>query len=270
MVSSISSMPVLSSRHNPQFQYWQSLAQSNGAYRRHRQLWLEGAHLCQAWLHAGDQKRLPIRVICTPETQADWQTLFHLNPGLFTCVTSDLMRQLSALPSPAAVGFIVPLPGAEALDQQEATVVLDAVQDPGNVGSILRTAAAMGFTQVIALEGTAALWSPKVLRAAMGAHFGLHLIEGQGDQILKDWPQPLLAAMPHQGMCLHDWLKQEAPCWPCTWVFGHEGTGIQANIHALCTQHICIAQPGGQESLGVAAAAAICLHATAMKAMKSI
>ncbi len=60
-----------------------------------------------------------------------------------------------------------------------ATVVLDRVQDAGNVGSILRSASAFGFGQVLALKGTAALWSPKVLRAGMGAHFGLRLIEGR-------------------------------------------------------------------------------------------
>lgn len=58
-----------------------------------------------------------------------------------------------------------------------ATVILDRVQDAGNVGSILRSAGAFGFRQVVAI-GTAALWSPKVLRAGMGAHFGLHLLEG--------------------------------------------------------------------------------------------
>jgi TrmH family RNA methyltransferase len=67
---------------------------------------------------------------------------------------------------------------AAALEPLAPSVVLDRVQDAGNVGSILRSAAAFGFRQVLALKGTAALWSPKVLRAGMGAHFGLRLVEG--------------------------------------------------------------------------------------------
>ena len=76
------------------------------------------------------------------------------------------------------MGFVFDLPAVPALQPAAATVILDRVQDAGNVGSILRSASAFGFKQVIALKGTAALWSPKVLRAGMGAHWGLQLIEG--------------------------------------------------------------------------------------------
>jgi TrmH family RNA methyltransferase len=76
------------------------------------------------------------------------------------------------------MGFVIDLPLGQTLLPDVPTVVLDRVQDAGNVGSILRSAGAFGFRQVVALKGTAALWSPKVLRAGMGAHFGLHLIEG--------------------------------------------------------------------------------------------
>jgi hypothetical protein len=79
------------------------------------------------------------------------------------------------------------------------TVVLDRVQDAGNVGSILRSAGAFGFRQVVALKGTAALWSPKVLRAGMGAHFGLHLIEGADAGALDALNVPLAVTSSHQG-----------------------------------------------------------------------
>jgi ribonuclease HII len=86
-------------------------------------------------------------------------------------VPDALFAELSALESPADIGFVMPLPAAPVPDTALASVVLDRVQDAGNVGSILRSAAALGVAQVLAVKGTAALWSPKVLRAGMGAHF---------------------------------------------------------------------------------------------------
>ena len=135
-------------------------------------------------------------------------------------------------------------------------MVLDRLQDAGNVGSILRSAAAFGITQVLALVGTAALWSPKVLRAGQGAHFGLQLCEGLSVHDLDALQLPLVAASVHAG----DELPQAALPAPCAWVFGHEGQGVAADLLARCTHTVRIPQPGGQESLNVAAAAAVCLY----------
>ena len=157
------------------------------------------------------------------------------------------------------MGFVLDWAPAPALRADVASVVLDRVQDAGNVGSILRSAAAFGFRQVVALKGTAALWSPKVLRAGMGAHFGLALIEGLTAQDLRDWPVPLVVTSSHQGQ----WLHQLRTPTPCAWVFGHEGQGVDAALMQQASLHARIAQPGGEESLNVAAAAAICLHASA-------
>ena len=140
-------------------------------------------------------------------------------------------------------------------------MVLGRLQDPGNVGSIRRSAAAFGFGQVLALKGTAALWSPKVLRAGMGAHFGLHLIEGLDAEVLKVLHVPLVATSSHQGA----WLHQVDVPWPCAWLMGHEGQGLSDVLMAQAAHHVRIAQPGGEESLNVAAAAAICLHASACR-----
>ena len=92
-------------------------------------------------------------------------------------VADALWAGISALESPARMGFVLDLPAPAGIEPLAPSVLLDRVQDAGNVGSILRSAAAFGFRQVLALKGTAALWSPKVLRAGMGAHFGLRLIE---------------------------------------------------------------------------------------------
>jgi len=142
---------------------------------------------------------------------------------------------------------------------QAPSVILDRVLDAGNVGAILRCAAAFGFRQVLAIKGTAALWSPKVMRAGMGAHFGLRLIEGLSPAALGALAIPIVTTSSHQG----EWLHRQRLPWPCAWAFGHEGQGVGAEVAAQAQLAARIVQPGGEESLNVAAAAAICLHASA-------
>ena len=127
------------------------------------------------------------------------------------------------------------------------------------MGTILRCAAAFGFGQVIAIKGTAALWGQKVLRAGMGAHFGLQLVEGVDEGALDALRVPIVTTSSHAGELLH---RQRLP-WPCAWALGHEGQGVGGEIARRAALSVRIAQPGGEESLNVAAAAAICLHASA-------
>jgi TrmH family RNA methyltransferase len=173
-------------------------------------------------------------------------------------IADTLFADISGLESPARMGFIMDLPAPAAVHPGAATVVLDRVQDAGNVGSILRSASAFGFRQVVAIKGSAALWSPKVLRAGMGAHFALDLIEGVEHGELQSLQVPMLVTSSHAG----DWLHRAALPWPCAWVLGHEGQGVSPALEERAALRIRIAQPGGEESLNVAAAAAICLHAS--------
>jgi TrmH family RNA methyltransferase len=108
----------------------------------------------------------------------------------------------------------------------------------------------------VALKGTAALWSPKVLRAGMGAHFALRLVEAAGTPALDELGLPLLGTSSHTTLELH---RCRLPS-PAAWVFGHEGQGMDPGLAARCEAVVRIPQPGGEESLNVAAAAAICLY----------
>jgi TrmH family RNA methyltransferase len=171
-----------------------------------------------------------------------------------------LFAEISGLESPAKVGFLLELPQDTTIRPAVSTVILDRVQDAGNVGSILRSAGAFGFRQVIALKGTAALWSGKVLRAGMGAHFGLHLVEGVDLDALACLKVPLVVTSSHQGELLQNLQLPN----PCAWAMGHEGQGVSAELMARASHFARIGQPGGEESLNVAAAAAICLHASAL------
>ena len=244
------------SRDNPLLKELRRLAQDSTAYRKQGRVWLEGDHLCRAALERGQQ---PSHAVF----QASWYDAvghqWQEAGGKVVVIEDGLFDTLSTLESPGRMGFVLPLPAQPALDASAASVVLDGLQDAGNVGTILRSAGAFGFRQVRAMKGTAALWSPKVLRAGMGAHFGLQLLEGLDPAALDALQVPLLATSSHQGDYLH---RAQLP-WPCAWVLGHEGQGLSAALVQRASQSVRIVQPGGEESLNVGAAAAICLHASA-------
>lgn len=246
----------ITSRDNPLLKRLRVLAQDSTAYRKQGQVWLEGDHLCRALLARGHRPATAVF------TESYWpqapQELRGATDRIFT-VPDTLMAGISGLESPAGVGFVWDLPAAPGVQAGQGAVVLDRLQDAGNVGSILRSAAAMGFAQVLAIKGTAALWSPKVLRAGMGAHFALHLVEGLSVDDLQSLDLPLLVTSSHRG----DFLHQARLPWPCAWVLGHEGQGVSPALEGQASASVRIVQPGGEESLNVAAAAAICLHASA-------
>jgi RNA methyltransferase, TrmH family len=249
----------ISSRDNPLVQRLKKLTHTPGAYRKLAQVWLEGDHLCRAYLQRLDDRVQVIDAVVSDSAWASGEHADWLGALPTVAVVADaVFEQFSVLESPARVGLVIAAPATPALDPQAATVVLDRVQDAGNVGSILRSASAFGFKQVLALQGTAALWSPKVLRAGMGAHFGLQLLEAVQAQALAALKVPLLATSSHAD----DVLGQTLLPWPCAWVLGHEGQGVMRAVMDLCAKTLRIEQPGGEESLNVAAAAAVCLYAT--------
>ncbi len=245
----------ITSRDNPLIKELRKLSQDSTAYRKQERIWLEGDHLCRAALAKGLKPAIALFAESFwPQAQSEWAQAAIKN----IVIPDVLLPEISGLESPARMGFVLDLPVAPALLPGAASVILDRVQDAGNVGSILRSAAAFGFGQIIALKGTAALWSPKVLRAGMGAHFALRLLEGVDPVALDELEIPMLVTSSHQGHFLH---QQKLPR-PCAWVMGHEGQGVSDDLMARASLKVRIAQPGGEESLNVAAAAAICLYAS--------
>ena len=249
-----SSVTAIHSRDNAFVKDLRRLAQDTTAYRKQGRAWLEGDHLCRAALARG------LRASVAVFSESFWpqaQVEYARAATKFIVLADALFADVSGLESPASMGFILDLPAPASLRPNAATVVLDRVQDAGNVGSILRSASAFGFRQVAAIKGSAALWSPKVLRAGMGAHFALDLIEGLVLDDLAALQVPLLVTSSHAG----DFWHRAALPWPCAGVMGHEGQGVSPALEDRASLRIRIAQPGGEESLNVAAAAAICLHA---------
>ncbi len=247
----------IGSRDNSLIKKLRRLAGHNTEYRSLGQFWIEGDHLCRAAL---ERKCIPSLAVFAesfwPSAPAAWAGI----PAKTVVVPDALFDGISGLESSARVGFLIDLPPTRVPLLGVASVVLDRVQDAGNVGSILRSAAAFGFQQVLSLKGSAALWSPKVLRAGMGAHFGLDLVEGLEPSGLAALGVPFIVTSSHRG----NPLQNQALPWPCTWAFGHEGQGLAAELLARADLSVRIGQPGGEESLNVAAAAAICLHGSAI------
>jgi TrmH family RNA methyltransferase len=230
------------------------LQHDGSSYRRHGQVWLEGEHLCAA----AAARNVAVRQALV--AQSAWalpaRRKLAAHAERVALLPDALFKRLSALESPADIGFVLERPPAAAVDPGLDTLVLDRLQDAGNAGSVLRSAAALGARQVLAIKGTVALWSPKVLRAGMGAHFALGLSEGLSEDELLALKLPLVGTSSHHGQPLH---QARLPS-PAAWLLGHEGQGVSARLQAACDTLVCIPQPGGEESLNVAAAAAICLY----------
>ncbi len=257
-------MIEVTSRDNPLLKSIRRLVQDANAYRKQGHIWLEGDHLCRAALERGVQ---PLQVVLTPSVWSSDPVAWREWSDKVVVVSDALFATLSGLESPAQMGFLLDYTPALSLDSQAATVILDRVQDAGNVGSILRSASAFGFKQVLALKGTAALWSAKVLRAGMGAHFGMHLVEGASLEQVAQLSVPVITTSSHQGPFLHELLFHGRLPTACAWAFGHEGQGVSSELMAMAQSQVRIAQPGGEESLNVASAAAICLQASSMAAL---
>ncbi len=251
-------MKQISSRDNAVYKELKALAQQAQARRKAGLCLLEGSHLCQAAL----QQNLSIQQVVIAEASLvhpEVQALLTSYPDLQARVlvlTEALFAAISQVEN--GVGMVMfarrPEPTLPAQLTQTA-VCLDVVQDPGNMGSILRSAAAAGIRQVFCAPGSASAWSPKVLRAGMGAHFLLEIYE-QVDlpALLKASDLPRLATSSHTTTTIY----QADLAQPVIWLFGHEGQGLSAALLALATQSVTIPQAAGLESMNVAASAAVC------------
>ncbi|HSC63873.1 MAG TPA: RNA methyltransferase [Caldimonas sp.] len=248
----------ITSRRSPLLARLRKLADDGASYRRLGVVLLEGEHLCAAWVA---RPGAPVSHAIVSVDAWDEPHLRRLAEAAaeVAIVDAATIGEIGTLDSPAPIAFLVPAPERATVVAGYPTLVLDRLQDPGNVGSVLRSAAAFGFVQAIALAGTAALWSPKVVRAGMGAHFGLRLVEGADEATLAELAVPLFGTSSHAA----ERLDGFALPWPCAWVFGHEGQGIAPAVAARCRAMLAIPQPGGMESLNVGAAAAVCLYETA-------
>jgi len=143
------------------------------------------------------------------------------------------------------------------LERGGSTVFLEGVQDAGNVGAIVRSAAAFGAGSVVLDRQCADPWSPKVLRAGTGGHFrvGIRQVDDLAAAV-REFKGRVLCATARAKLRLRD----VAFSGEVGWLFGAEGTGVSPRLEALAAERVAIPMAPGTESLNVAAAAAICLY----------
>ena len=186
------------------------------------------------------------------------RALFDETPARARVLLADrLFDSLAQVATPTGILAVVTTPTAEGLPATlETCLLLEGIQDPGNLGSILRTAAAAGVRQVFLAPGCVFAWSPKVLRAGQGAHFSLSIHEGAPLAALAArCAGQVVATDPHAGPSVFDLDLAGVVAW----VLGSEGGGVSPGLAAHATVRARIPMPGPAESLNVAAAAAICL-----------
>ncbi len=249
-------MKRIESRDNAEFKALRALVEDAREQRRQGRTLIDGPHLVAAFR----QKRgLPEQLLVSESGSANAEiaALLAQHAGVRTVLLRDsLFRELSGVATPAGIAAVIAIPADSDSPPSGSCVLLDAVQDAGNVGSILRSAAAAGIGDVFLGSGCAGVWTPRVLRAAQGAHFDLRLRE-RCDLVRV---VPTLAATPVAAVAAGGQQLYEADLvGPVAWIFGNEGAGIGADLLGLVRCRVMIPMASGSESLNVAAAAAVCL-----------
>jgi tRNA G18 (ribose-2'-O)-methylase SpoU len=281
---------VITARSNPWVQQWLRY-HAKPALRKEAQLvWLEGEHLVLEALQQLKQQRFTIIEFilpdnCTGESSAKYLQQYindnidnnindnigdnildnthsihtirwvYLSKNLYTSLCS-----MNSTPSICAVLNMNTQLNFESIDYTATTVVLDCIQDPGNIGTIIRLCAAFGISQVILSKGCASAWSLKALRAGQGAQLAINIYEDTDlSSVYKQFEAHSIPVF------VTSLTKQSLPLLQVdikktvVWVFGNEGQGVSIISQTAATQSVYIPMNGGFESLNVASAAAICL-----------
>ena len=250
-------MKSVASRENAAFKSAAKLVASGSERRRSGISVLDGAHLLDAFLDSG---RAPEEVMVNAAGLADTEIARLVErsaPARVTLFSDALFKLLSTVDTPTGVIAVVRTPGGKGVPADAALVLLlEDVQDPGNVGNLLRSAAAAGAGHVLLSAHCAFAWSPKVLRAAMGAHFALNLVEGADLAGFLDLYDGTSVALATQGgTSLYDLDMTK----PVAILVGNEGAGLSPALLDAATVKASIPMPGAVESLNAATAGSLCL-----------
>lgn len=254
-------MKTIASPENPQYRQLIQLQQSSRARKKLQLYVCEGNSLVQALADSScqiDQIWIGIDLSASPETVSTQvnQALSSLNLDNSVSVygvSPQMLHKASTLDQTTGPIAVFKVPSV--LRQAGDLLVLDQIQDPGNLGTILRSAAAAGVHNLHLSKGCVSAWSPKSLRAGMGAQFSLNICEQVSiDQLIPKTGFQVFSASSHAQNSIYDTDLRDPICW----VFGNEGNGVSEQI-LMETVPLKIPQPGGQESLNVAVAASICM-----------
>jgi len=251
-------MTVLRSRDNARVKRWAKLSQDARFRKKERRALVEGPHLVAALLERGLK---PLSVLVSEEGVeiGEIQALIQRSRHEPVVLSASVFRSIADAETPQGIAAEIEIPVPKERSKGHC-VFLEGIQDAGNVGAIIRSAAAFGIASVVLDSACADPWSPKVLRAGMGGHFSLAILDSADlSRHLNQFEGRLLCAVPKEGVA----LRKADFSGRLGWLFGSEGRGVSAELQKKASQRVTVPTAPGTESLNVAAAAAICFYEAA-------
>jgi TrmH family RNA methyltransferase len=246
-------MSVIRSRDNPRVKRWMKMAVDASFRRSEARAMVEGPHLVAEAISAGLD---PVALIVSEAGLANPEVRRLVAERDAVVLADGVFAAVADAESPPGIAAEIKIPRRSGRTSGPA-VFLQGVQDPGNVGAIVRSAAAFGIEEVVLDQACADAWGPKVLRAAMGGHFRLALRQVRDlDAELEGFNGTTVCAIPSGGEALHRCALDGR----LGWIFGAEGRGVSEAIARRAALKVSIPMAARTESLNVAAAAAICLY----------
>ncbi|WP_042354840.1 TrmH family RNA methyltransferase [Bacillus rubiinfantis] len=247
-------MKYIQSLQNPQVKQWKKLLTKKERDRTGTFI-IEGFHLVEEALKQEDQV---IEVIVSENIGVP--SRFDFGTVSITMITDDIAKSLSETETPQGIYAVCRQPKTDArLDNGKTFLLIDAVQDPGNLGTMIRTADAAGIDGVIVGRGSVDIYNSKVLRSAQGSHFHLPVICGE----LSEWIDRLKEKqIPVYGTALEGAVvySETLPGKSFALLVGNEGSGVNKELLSQTTANLYIPIYGKSESLNVAVAAGILLY----------
>lgn len=245
-------MKYIQSDKNPQVKQWKKL-QTRKERDKSGTFLVEGFHLVEEALK---QKEYVEEIILNEKTELPPSWDYGAIP--VTVVTDEISRQLAETETTQGI-FAVCRQRQQTLESAQTFLLIDSVQDPGNLGTMIRTADAAGIDAVIVGKGSVDTYNPKVLRSAQGSHFHLPVISGD----LTEWIDrlneddiPVYGTALENGSVFTEADSNEA----FALLVGNEGSGVNKELLVKTTQNLYIPIYGKSESLNVAVAAGILLY----------
>ncbi len=249
-------MERITSRQNAHFRLARKLAESARERNKSKLILMDGTRLIGAY---ADQFGLADSTLLISDSGVNRpeirQILETMPPRHVYLLADELFAEIAQVETPEGITAIAGMPGVESRIQDDFRILLDGIQEPGNLGGLLRTAAAAGATSAHLAKGCADAWSPRSLRGGMGAQFILSVRERIDLEIaLSEFQGAIIATSPRARQSIYDVDLSG----PVAMIFGSEGRGLQDDVCALANQLVHIPMAATVESLNVAAAAAIC------------
>jgi TrmH family RNA methyltransferase len=247
----------ISSSQNPAFKELKKL-RTGASKLNEGKLLLEGIHLSQVFL----QHHNPILCLVSehyaqePELRALVAVCQAKNVEIIA-LKNHLFESLSSYKNESGILLVAETPSlAPPTVLKSNAILIDRLQDPGNLGTIIRTAAAVDMKHIYCSKNTVSAWSPKVLRAAVGAHFTVSIYQNIDlAEVIQASEVPVIATTPHTDATIY----QTDLSKPTAWLIGQEGQGAEESLMELCSIKASIPHSSKVESLNAATATAICL-----------